>query len=1152
MTSSPDRHARAGALGGDRRYRALLRLMPVLIALCAVATLHASVALAAPGAGWEVVSNARPTNLPPGGRGFIEIDVFNIGAGAPHGRVTVTDVLPAGVSATDAGALAEGEYDNLGTHIGLGRGIFPPGSAAEQWECSGTQIVTCTAEPDSPTFPVAGGGAGAGRPMFLGIAVTVAPGESEGAHANQVTVAGGGAPAPASSAHPLAVSSKPSGFAISNWDVWFSNEDGTIDTQAGSHPYAATFALDFATARDHEGNIFQPESEEEYLHSEAYKHDEPDIRGAIGGDPQTVEALLPPGLLGDPHAVPQCTRAQLNYEECPHASQVGIITVFTAGITVPFNLFNMVPPSGAAAEFGFSLDGIATLLDAGVRTGGDYGITTTVDNIPQRAVEGSLLTLWGYPADPSHDAWRPFTISGCDGSEFAVNEFTNCEPLSISGGVPKPFLTLPTSCGAPPVFGVRADTWQEPSQKAQASVLAHYSDGTPAGLTGCDRLAFDPPVSLAPDTAHADTPAGLTVEIKPPIGGLTEVHGLSTADIQNTKVVLPKGVVINPGQAAGLVACPRSEDGLEPLANGEEDNGSPSCPAASKVGTVSIETPLLTDRLEGNVYVLQSNPPHLELLLSGYADGVNLKLIGHVDLDEATGQLTSTFDGTPELPFTDFKLSFSGGAQAALATPTQCGTYTSTADFTPWSSPFGTDALQASSFAITSGSNGAPCPPSPLPFSPNLIAGATTDQAGGFTSFSLLLRNGEDQQRIQALRFKVPEGLSGMISKVPLCGEPQAAEGKCPAASQIGHTVVQSGPGAYPLVIPEPGKSQAPIYLTGPYKGAPFGLSIVVPVEAGPFDLGTVVTRAKIEVDPNTAQITVATDPLPQIIAGVPTDLRLVNAVIDREGFMFNPTNCDPMSFSGTATGSEGASVPIASHFQVGSCQSLKFQPKLAVSATGRVSRANGTAVTFKLSYPAGAQGAQANLGRFKVELPKRLPARLSTLQKACAEVVFAANPAGCPAAADVGHATVRTPLLPGPLTGPAYFVSHGGAKFPELVLVLQGDGVTIDVHVETFISKQGITSGTVKAVPDAPFSSFELTLPAGPFSEFTSVGSPCKGTLQIPTEMIGQNGSEIHQKTKIAVTGCPKAKPVKRAKRQAVHKVAKRNARKTPSGAVR
>jgi hypothetical protein len=1089
----------------------------ILLAFILLCVLSAS-ASALPGAGWEATTKTRPTNLEPGGRGLVEIEIFNIGAGIPDGKLTVTDVLPAGLTALDAGEMMEAGEE--GPYTGTTHGIVahdPGGNqrhSNEPWECTGTHTVTCTSEPGLASFPIAGGGAGGGQPIQMAIAVEVESGLS-GTFPNQVTVVGGGAVTPASVSRPITVSSTPRGFGFSDWDVWFGNEDGTIDTQAGSHPYSASFAFYLATAFSMEGNKKL-------------------INHGAGGDVNSIEVSLPPGLVADSHAVPQCTRAQLNDERCPGPTQVGLLNTAVSGTQVHFRVYNMVPPTGMPLELGWDFFGIPVFLGTTVRTGSDYGVTTPVNNIPQRGIENSIMTLWGYPADSGHDFWRNQERGGCGGAEHGG--LGECSPSSVSAVTPKPFLTLPTTCSRPQAFTIHADTWQNTSITSEASIVSHDSDGNPAGFTGCEHLGFQPAIKLAPDTSYADTPAGLTVEVKPPVGGLTEVTGLSTSDVQNTKVVLPVGVAINPGQAAGLQACQESQSGVGTLAPA-------ACPSASKVGTVSIETPLLTQRLEGNVYVLQSNPPNLRLLVAASAEGVNLKLIGDVHLDEATGQLTTTFSGTPELPFTDFKLSFSGGAQAALSTPAMCGPYTATSDFTPWSAPFLPDSFAENSFQISSGTNGSACPGSSLPFDPSLIAGSTTDQAGGFTDFSLLLQAPDDQQRIEKLQFKVPQGLLGMIGTVPLCGEPQVAEGTCPSASQIGHTVVAAGPGPYPLVVPQPGQPPAAIYLTGPYKGAPFGLAIVVPLVVGPFTLQTQVVRAKIEVDQLTAQITVTTDPFPQIIDGIPTDLRTINAVIDRPGFMFNPTNCSPSSFSGTAwstppPGVNGSSstAAISSPFQMGSCRSLLFKPDFKVSTSGKTSRKNGASLDAKIVYPRGLLGAnqassQSNLKSVKVDLPKQLPSRLTTLQKACTSQVFEANPANCPADSRVGTASAITPVLPVELTGPAYFVSYGGAKFPELVFALQGYGVTIYIHGETFINKAGITSSTFHKVPDVPIYQFELKLPEGPFSALAANGNLCATKLKLPTSFTAQDSAVINQSTPISVTGCAKAKAKKKSK---------------------
>jgi hypothetical protein len=1068
------------------------------------------------------------------GSGTIVVKVYNVGAAASKGTITVTDTLPEGLIATEAGGI-------LALHLGDSGGLSPK-IGHEQWACTGNgpgnavtgaTVVTCT-----NLFAQFAGGGGAPTGDFASgptlqprIAIAVhASGEAAGL-VNHVTIAGGGAHTPASAENPVTVSSERPRFGFVGWDAWFSNADGTIDTRAGSHPYEATFNLDLAEdiRRDAKG----------------------EVTGAApaGGSVRDIEVRLPPGLVVNPTAVPQCTRSQLDSVECPQASEVGIVTPYFAQLgELGFPLFNMVPPPGLPAELGFNFNGILNFIDGGVRSGSDYGITSHINQVSQREIAGSVVTLWNVPGEASHSLWRNGELGGCTQEESEHGGAGPAEDCpSPRAPILKPFLTLPTACSGPLPFSIRANTWQNINLTSQAEFLLHDSNGTPTGITGCERLGFGPLITTSPDTARADTPAGLTVEVKPSVGGLEEQNQLGTADIQNTTVTLPEGFVINPGQAAGLQACQPSQDGLTSdaeKAKGEENNDPAKCPSASKVGTVTIKSPLIEGaaekQFEGSVYVLQSNPPEIKLLVAASADGVNLKLVGVVHLNEQTGQLTTKFDGTPELPFTVFKLSFSGGAQAALDTPTQCGAYETTADFTPWSSPLLPDFLTNAAFSITEGPGGGPCPSSPLPFAPSLTAGSTTDQAGGFTNFSLLLQRGDGQQRIEKLQFKEPPGLAGLLSQVPLCPEPQAAQGTCSAASHIGHSVVTSGPGPYPLVIPQPGEPEAPIYLTGSYEGAPFGLSIVTPVIAGPFNLGTIVTRAKIEVDPHTAQITITTDPLPQIVKGVPTDLREINAIIDRSGFLFNPTNCTPQEFTGTATSAQGVTAAIASHFGVGSCRSLAFKPRFSASASGKNSKAGGAGLDVKVAYPSEPQGSEANIAKVKVDLPKQLPSRLTTLQKACTAAQFDANPAGCPAASVVGHAIVHTSVLPVPLEGPAYFVSNGGEAFPNLIMVLQGYGVTVDLVGDTFINKAGITSSTFKSVPDVPFNTFELTLPQGPNSALaTNVPakaqySLCGQKLTMPTELVAQNGAVIVQATPIGIASCAKTKALTRAQKLA------------------
>jgi hypothetical protein len=1112
-----------------------------LVVACALLAFPGFAQAETAGTGWAVFSQSFPTSLPPGGSGTIQLEILNTGAQPSSGGITVTDVLPEGLEATKAGGMPEAGTNILSPEEEVIAVVGGKTLGGARWECVGKTVVRCTSNPGFlPSLPRVGAHV-VHVTERLGIAVRVAAGAS-GVLANRVAIGGGGASSATNVSDPVTVGSTQPGAGIPGWDVWFTNASGRTATQAGSHPYAATFVNSFNELADGK---------------------------RAGGEPRDLEAVLPPGFFGDPGATPQCTRTLLDADECPARAQIGVDEPGRANTgggvnaTGGFPVYNMVPPPGVADEFAFSIGGFLVIFDSGPSSADGYRIVTHINSIPEAQVALNILTLWGVPAESSHDPQR------CTGEGFLS---ASCG--ESSGAVAKPFLTLPTSCAGPQSVTLRElSTWEEPSVAgAERTVLTHDGTGTPSGFTGCEALSIDPSLSTVPDTSFADTPAGLTAEVKVPQETLENPEGLVAATLKNTTVTLPEGLVVNPGQAAGLKACQEPEANI----HGE---GPQTCPLASKVGTVKIQTPLLEGELEpeleGDIYVLQSNPPELKLLLAASGDGIYLKLVGTVHLNPQTGRLTTTFAETPELPFTDLKLSFSGGAQAALATPTQCGSYSTTSDFTPWTTPYGGDIFPSSSLTIDAGPLGVPCPSwvggPPLPFSPSLIAGTTNPKGGAFTNFSLLLQRGDDQQRIEKLQFKAPPGLSGMISNVPLCPESQAQAGTCSAASQIGHTVVASGPGPYPLIVPEPGRPEAPIYLTGPYQGAPFGLSIVTPVIAGPFNLGTIVTRAKIEINPYTAQITVTTDPLPQIIDGVPTDLREVDSVIERPGgapFMFNPTHCEPASFSGTATGTPppgeggaGATAAISTSFDLVGCKGLAFTPRFTASTSGKTSKSKGASLTLKVTRATGPSSDQANFTLAKIELPKQLPSRLTTLQKACTAAQFEANPAGCPSASDIGHVKVTTPILPVPLEGPAYFVSHGGEAFPSVIFVLQGDNVTIDVVSTTFISKSGITSATIKTVPDQPFTSFELSFPEGAYSALAANGNLCNqtktvttkhkitkkvhgktvhktvithttkpATLQIPTEFIAQNGLEVHQSTPVSVTGCAKGKPAKKA----------------------
>ncbi len=1081
----------------------------LLVGVCAQAVnVPSAGAVDAPG--WAVYGRSVPTNLPPGGQGQLRVYVTNVGAAPGENGAVLTDTLPKGVTLS-------------------GKPTMEAGHVTTEPACSETvrseaTVLTCTLDANNELT----------RTTQIHFPVSVAENAS-GTSLNSMSVSGGGALKTVGSSYPVTISASepPAGFA--NLSTVLSNADGTLDTQAGSHPYVvlSTFALN---------NIGEGVFGSEH---------------PAGGQARNINVNLPPGIFGNPEAIPQCTRKEFDEgvaseklePDCPLSSQVGWnystvsdLDFFHRGAPV----YNMVPPNDAAAQFAFSLLGVPVFLDVGVRTGTDNGTTVATHNFPQRHVTFDVAEIWGNPADPSHNKFRVGIAANGEECAAIWGEELQCP----SGVANNPLMTLGTSCGAPPEFtGEEDGLWGNESYKSE-TVKGYLSnqEGLPTGFTGCEKLQpFLPTVSIAPDTSYADTPAGLSVNVEMPQG--LNPEGLQTPDLDDTKVTLPQGVVINPGQATGLQACQPSQEALGTLPDGESDEAAPTCPSASKVGTLEIATPLIPKVLVGNAYILDSDPPNMQLLLTASGGGVNIKLIANVHLDEGTGQLVTTVNATPDVPFTDFKINFSGGAQAALATPTKCGIYGSQAEFTPWSTPFIENVFDSTKFEISSGPNGTPCQ-WPMPFAPTMTAGATTDQAGGYTSFTMLLQRGDGQQRIERLQFETPEGLLGMIAKIPLCPEPGASKGECSEASQIGSTVVTTGPGPYPFEIPEPGAPPAPIYLTGPYEGAPFGLSIKVPIVAGPFNLGAEVVRSKLEVNPVTSRLTITTNAFPETVKGIPTDIRAIDVDINRSEFMFNPTNCEPMSFSGTAYSNEGASAPLESHFQMGSCRALKFQPNFTVTTQAKTSREDGASLTAKLVYPVGNLGAnqassQSNINTIKVELPKQLPSRLTTLQKACTRGTFDANPANCPPASRVGTAKALTPVVPVPLEGPAYFVSNGNAKFPELIIVLQGYGVRIDLNGETFISEKGITSSTFTKVPDVPIGLFEFTLPEGPDSALAANGNLCNAKLTMPTHFVAQNGAVLNQNTKVSVVGCKKAIRVvkhKAKKHKKKHHKAKKN----------
>ena len=840
----------------------------------------------------------------------------------------------------------------------------------------------------------------------------------------------------------------------------------------------------------------------------------------------TPKLFSPVGFAGYPANVKTCSPVQLQLEICPADAQVGTLEVelrFSSVVsnTFVYPVYNMLPLPNEAAAFGFV---IGSYVSGGIvlSLGPDSRVHARATNVFSAAeIVRQSLTVWGVPADQSHTEKR--------GDGYHCVQHNKEEKHCIGGGVeadesPVPFLVNPTQCTNEPLIAELrgVESWEGEKVSTVTDAVGPFAM--------CESLKFVPTLSVEPERNQPTIPTGYNVDVDVPQTEGAEDFG--AADLKDAAVTMPEGVVLSPSAANGLEVCTETQLGME---NGIPNGEPVHCPNGSKLGVVSVVTPALTGELKGFLYLggpssgpITGPPFTVYLTLSGH--GVLVKVKGTVVPTEKTGQLTTTFDENPEVPFSELKLLLNGGARATLANPSVCGPYHAESELTPWTTPFERAvALPSAPFEITA------C--GPPRFAPAFALSTLSNQAGGYSTLRVDFSRKDADQDLAGLTVTTPPGLSGNLSKVPLCGEPQARAGTCPAASRIGELTAGAGPGPEPYFIEGGG-----VFLTGPYGGAPFGLSIDVPEKAGPLDLGTgtcdcEVVRATVSVNPHTAQLTVSNGALPTGKYGIPFQVKQVDVDINRKEFVFNPTSCDAMSANGTLSSVEGATAAVSSHFQATNCAALSFKPSFKVSTSGKTSRADGASLTAKLTFPTAPQGTQENIARVKVELPKQLPSRLKTLQKACVAATFEANPANCSAASVVGHAKAVTPILPVPLEGPAYFVSHGGEAFPSLVVVLQGYGVTVDLVGTTFISKHGITSSTFKTVPDVPVGSFELTLPEGSNSALAAPHDLCRaGKLAMPTEFLSQANSVVRRSTPISVVGCSRRRTARRKAHGSAH----------------
>jgi hypothetical protein len=808
-----------------------------------------------------------------------------------------------------------------------------------------------------------------------------------------------------------------------------------------------------------------------------------------------VTVVLPPGLLGNPNAVPRCDTGQfIAFANCDPNSQVGtaqvVVTNQNGEPREP--IYNLTPPHPREeiARFGFFAIRYPVFIDIKVRTAGDYGVTATVHGAPGLAgLLASRTTLWGDPADESHDEQRLT-------AKEALSCVTACEAAggkrasTISLADRKAFLTNPSICESMGI-GLAVTSYQVPGRVFEKSAPL-------SPITACAGLPFAPTFSAEPTSHVPGAPTGLKTKLVLPQHLGEEERG--TATMREARVTLPEGMQIAAGAANWIGTCSDEQVGFHK----EVDT---ACPDNSKLGTATIISPAISTPIEGTIYQRSPQPGHqFGLWLTADALGLHIKLPGELEPDKTTGRLTAVFRDLPQVPVEEIDLDVWGGARAPLQNPDHCGTYTTDFSFTPHSED--PAANGQSQMQITEGCNQG--------FNPSLKAGVTDPVAGKFSPFVLDLTRPDGSQALRGFDLKLPDGELAKLKGVPLCADAAATAGNCPADSRIGSLRTTTGPGPDPLTLPEPGRPQPQIYLSGPYKGSPFSILSEVPAQAGPFDLGVLAVRSGLDVEPETGRALVKTDPLPQFFEGVGIAYRHLHAVVDRPDFNLNPTDCRAMAVTSDVTSTQGAVAHPSARFQVDGCKRLKFRPKLSLALKGGTKRANYPALTAVLK----ARRGDANIGFASVALPHSEFLAQEHIGTICTRVQFVADK--CPKGSIYGKAKAITPLLDKPLSGPVYLRSSDH-PLPDLVAKLGGE-LEIDL-VGRIDSKNGGIRTTFESVPDAPISRFILQMKGGAKSLLTNSTDICRGSHKATVQMKAQNGRLAHLRPRLATSGCGKKK---------------------------
>ncbi len=905
-------------------------------------------------------------------------------------------------------------------------------------------------------------------------------------------------------------------FEIVEFSGLSANQDGTSATQASSHAYQQDTTV-LLTA-----NGSQPD-----------------------GQMKDVEVDAPPGLLGNPQAVPvPCKAEQLGVGEsfagrCPVDTQVGLARLYLAGLpfALPFPLYAMEPASGSPARFAFLVLGVPIFLDAYIRSDSDYGVTIKVRNISQAtSLVGAQIIFWGVPADPSHDEWRlcPET-----------------EAVGCSSNAPEQaFLSAPANCAAgPQPWHLRTRSWQEPGVFKTASFTSD-TNGGPTAVDGCERVPFTPAISAQPTTETAASPTGLDFTLDIPDAGFLNPDGLAQSYVKKAVVTLPEGMSINPSAGEGLGVCTPSDFAREEASSAL----GAGCPHSSKIGTVSVTTPVLKEPVAGSLYIAQQDDPNtttagaenpFDSLLALYVvakvpeRGILVKVAGNVSPDPETGQLTTTFDDLPQLPFSQFNLRFREGQRAPLVSPLACGRYQVEAQFTPWSAanpdnPSEDEIVRAAGpFKIDKGVSGGPCATSNAnrPFNPGLQAGTLNNNAGSYSPANIRMTRNDGEQEITSFSADLPPGLVGKLAGVAKCsdaaieaakqktGRQENARPSCSAASQVGKTLAGAGVGS--VLAYAPGK----VYLAGPYHGSPLSVAAITSATVGPFDLGTVVVRSALRINPETAQVSVdaaGSDPIPHILRGIPLHVRDIRVYVDRPEFTLNPTSCDRMSIVARLTGTgqdfvsplDDAIASPSNPFQAANCAALPFKPKLSFKLRGGTKRGQFPAFQATLK----ARPGDANLAKTTVVLPRSEFIEQGHIRTVCTRVQFKAQQ--CPAGSIYGHARAITPLFDTPVEGPVYLRANGGERvLPDLVVSLKNG--EIEVALAGFVdSVKGRVRNAFNVIPDAPVTKFTLNMLGGRKGLLVNHLDLCKVTSRAEVKMVGQNGKVVETRPKMG-TSC-------------------------------